>query len=131
MQIDRRTMMAATMAATAPAFAAAPKSNAFPPDFLWGAATAGHQVEGNNVSSDLWLLENMKPSTFAEPSGDALNSFELWPVDLDVVKSLGLNSYRFSIEWSRIEPEQGLFSNAMLDHYKAMIGGCRQRGTVK
>lgn len=129
MQIDRRTMLAATVAATAaPAFAAAPKSKAFPQGFLWGAATAGHQVEGNNVSSDLWLLENMKPSTFAEPSGDALNSFELWPVDLDLVKSLGLNSYRFSIEWSRIEPEQGLFSNAMLDHYKAMIAGCRQRG---
>lgn len=129
MHIDRRTMMATALAASAsPALAAVPKSKAFPQGFLWGAATAGHQVEGNNVSSDLWLLENMKPSTFAEPSGDALNSFELWPVDLDLVKSIGLNSYRFSIEWSRIEPEQGMFSNAMLDHYKAMIDGCRSRG---
>lgn len=128
MRIDRRTMMASAMAATAaPAFAAVPKGKAFPQGFLWGAATAGHQVEGNNVSSDLWLLENMKPSTFAEPSGDALNSFELWPTDLDLVKGLGLNSYRFSLEWSRIEPEQGLFSIAMLDHYKTMILGCRAR----
>lgn len=101
---------------------------AFPQGFLWGAATAGHQVEGNNVASDLWLLENIKPTIFAEPSGDAVNSFALWRTDLDLVKSLGLNSYRFSLEWARIEPEPGAFSIAMLDHYKAMIDGCRVRG---
>jgi beta-glucosidase len=129
MRIDRGSMIASTLAASAaPAFAAAPKTKAFPRGFLWGAATAGHQVEGNNIASDLWLLENIKPTVFAEPSGDAVNSFELWPVDLDIVKQLGLNSYRFSIEWSRIEPEQGLISIAMLDHYKAIIEGCRARG---
>src|SRR5688572_3699080 len=102
MRIDRRSMIASTLAASAaPAFAAAPKTKAFPRGFLWGAPTAGHQVEGNNIASDLWLLENIKPTVFAEPSGDAVNSFELWPVDLDIVKQLGLNSYRFSIEWSR------------------------------
>jgi beta-glucosidase len=101
---------------------------AFPKGFLWGAATAAHQVEGNNVSSDMWLLENVKPTIFAEPSGDADNSFELWPADLDLVRSLGLNSYRFSLEWARIEPEQGHFSTAMLDHYRRMIEGCRARG---
>ena len=101
---------------------------AFPKGFLWGAATAGHQVEGNNVNSDVWLLENVKPTAFAEPSRDANNSFELWPADLDLVKGMGLNTYRFSLEWPRIEPEEGLFSIAMLDHYKAMIAGCRARG---
>ena len=100
----------------------------FPKGFLWGAATSGHQTEGNNVASDSWLLETVKPSAYAEPSGDAVNSFELWPQDMDLVRSLGLNTYRFSLEWSRIEPEQGRFSVAMLDHYKAMIEGCRTRG---
>lgn len=103
-------------------------TGSFPAGFLWGAATAGHQVEGNNIASDLWLLEQLEPTVFAEPSGDAVNSFELWPRDMDIVKGIGLNSYRFSIEWSRIEPEPGQFSLAMLDHYKAMIEGCRARG---
>ena len=88
----------------------------FPKGFLWGAATSGHQVEGNNFNSDVWVCETVKPTVFAEPSGDAANSFELWPRDLDLVRSLGLNTYRFSLEWSRIEPEPGQFSTAMLDH---------------
>ncbi len=100
----------------------------FPKGFLWGAATAGHQVEGNNTSSDLWFLEHLEPTLFSVPSGDADNSFELWPVDLDLAKSLGLNSYRFSLEWPRIEPESGQFSIAMLDHYLRIIEGCRARG---
>lgn len=135
MTIDRRAMLAATGAAAASAFiageaAAAPAPGAFPRGFLWGTATAGHQVEGNNVASDIWLLENIKPTLFAERSGDALNSFELWPADLDLVKSFGLNTYRFSLEWARIEPEPNVFSIAMLDHYKAIVAGCRARGLV-
>lgn len=129
MTIDRRTLlMAAGVSLVAPALAHARPGRGFSRGFLWGAATAGHQVEGNNVNSDLWLLEQVKPSVFSEPSGDAVNSFELWPVDLDLVKAIGLNSYRFSIEWARIEPESGMFSIAMLDHYKAMVDGCRERG---
>ena len=132
MDFDRRTLLAgagAMLAAPALARVKAKAPNpAFPQGFLWGAATAGHQVEGNNVNTDLWLLENIKPTIFAEPSGDAVNSFALWPQDLDIVRGLGLNSYRFSLEWARIEPEPGMFSIAMLDHYKAMIEGCRERG---
>jgi len=110
---------------------AAPKKPfdpAFPKRFHWGAATAAHQVEGNNTASDVWFLEHTKPTVYVEPSGDAANSFLLWERDLDLVKSLGLNSYRFSLEWARIEPEKGQFSTAMLDHYRAMIAGCRARG---
>lgn len=129
--IDRRSMLAgaAALAAT-PAFAAKAKpfNPAFPSGFLWGAATAGHQVEGNNTNSDVWVLENTKPTVFAEPSRDACNSLELWAADLDCARAMGLNSYRFSLEWPRIEPEQGLFSRAMLDHYKAIIAGCHARG---
>jgi beta-glucosidase len=133
MTLDRRTFLAAASAGAAAASlplgqASARSAAGFPQGFLWGAATAGHQVEGNNVASDVWLLENVKPTLFAEPSRDAVNSFELWPTDLDLARGLGLNTYRFSLEWARIEPEPGLFSVAMLDHYKAMVEGCRARG---
>jgi beta-glucosidase len=133
MPINRRTLLtsgSSLLAARvlAKASPGAAGNGAFPNGFLWGAATAGHQIEGNNTSSDIWLLENVKPTMFAEPSGDACNSFELWATDLDLVKGLGLNSYRFSIEWARIEPEPGLFSIAMLDHYARIIDGCRERG---
>jgi beta-glucosidase len=130
MSIDRRTLIAAGAAGAAALSVgrAAQAAGGFPKGFLWGTATAGHQVEGNNVASDVWLVEQVKPTLFAEPSGDACNSFALWATDLDLVRSLGLNSYRFSLEWARIEPEPGQFSIAMLDHYKAMIDGCRARG---
>jgi len=108
--------------------AAAAIRKRFPEGFIWGTATAGHQVEGNDVNSDMWLLEQLQPTLFAEHVGDANNSLELWPVDLDLVRSLNLNAYRFSLEWSRIEPEPGQFSLAMLDHYLRMIEGCRTRG---
>lgn len=120
--------MAAAAVPLVPAGAAGRSRRSFPSGFLWGAATSGHQIEGNNVNADIWVAENVKPTIFKEPSGDADNSFELWPRDLDLVKAIGLNSYRFSLEWSRIEPEPGMFSIAMLDHYKAIIDGCRARG---
>jgi len=133
MPIDRRSflMNSAALAAAAAlpgAAQAKPAGAQFPDGFLWGAATAGHQVEGNNTASDTWFLEHIKPTVFREPSGDACNSLELWAQDLDLVRGLGLNSYRFSIEWARIEPEPGLYSVAMLDHYARIIGGCRDRG---
>lgn len=128
--IDRRSLIAgaAALAAT-PGFAARAATSApFPKGFLWGAATAGHQVEGNNTNSDQWLLENVQPTITGAPSGDAVNSFELWREDLDLAKGIGLNAYRFSLEWARIEPEPNMFSRAMLDHYKAIIDGCHARG---
>lgn len=130
--MDRRTLIgaaASTLAASAiPAFARGERSARFPEGFLWGAATAGHQIEGNNVNADQWLLEIAEPKLPEAASGDACNSFALWEQDLDLVKAAGLNTYRFSVEWSRIEPVEGAFSNAMLDHYAAMIRGCRVRG---
>jgi beta-glucosidase len=103
-------------------------SSTFPDGFLWGAATAAHQVEGGNVNNDHWELEHLPHSPFAEPSGDACDSYHRWPEDLDLVAGAGLNTYRFSLEWSRIEPEEGEFSRAGLDHYRRMIDGCRERG---
>lgn len=131
-QFNRREFLVATAAlagttACASVAATSGPSGRFPNDFLWGAASAGHQVEGNNVNSDIWFMENVKPSVFRERSGDACNSFELWETDLDLCKDLGFSAYRFSIEWARIEPEKGFFSQAMIDHYKNIIAGCLKR----
>jgi beta-glucosidase len=102
----------------------------FPDGFLWGAATAAHQVEGANVNNDWWAFEHERPDICAEPSGDACDSFHRWGEDLDLVASLGFGAYRFSLEWSRIEPAEGEWSAASLEHYRAMCAGCRQRGLV-
>src|SRR5271170_2266710 len=83
--------------------ASATARKSFPKGFVWGAATAGHQVEGNDTNSDNWFLGQMQPTLYAEHVGDADNSLELWPLDLDLVRSFHLNAYRFSLEWSRIE----------------------------
>jgi beta-glucosidase len=129
MELTRRTVLKASAAVLAAAAfpTVAQADRKFPVGFLWGAATSGHQTEGNNTSSDTWFLEHLQPTAFAEPSGDACNSLELWPSDLDLVRDLGLNSYRFSVEWSRVEPERGQYSVAMLDHYARIVDGCRER----
>ena len=97
----------------------------YPKGFLWGVATAAHQVEGNNVNSDEWVLEHLKPSMFAEPSGDACDHYHRYLDDIKLVASLGFNTYRFSVEWARIEPEPGFFSTAELDHYRRVAAACR------
>ena len=99
-----------------------------PASFLWGVSTSGHQIEGNNVNSDAWLMENVKPTIFQQRSGDACDSLNRFQQDIDLVKVLGFNSYRFSIEWARIEPIEGQFSVAMLDYYKRVIAYCHKAG---
>jgi beta-glucosidase len=134
--MDRRTLLksipAVLLAQGRPVFAAGAGagSRKFPRGFLWGAATAGYQVEGNNVNADIWLLEHVKPTIFVEPSGDACDSLTRWREDLNLVRDLGLNAYRFSLEWARIEPAEGHFSRAMLDHYRSLIEACRAADIV-
>ena len=112
--------------AQAAAASATDKSKAFPEKFLWGCATAAHQVEGNNINSDLWTLEHLPQGMFKEPSGDACDHYHLYPQDISMLADLGFNTYRFSIEWARIEPEEGFFSNAELDHYRRMLAVCKE-----
>ncbi len=100
----------------------------FPEGFLWGTATAAHQVEGNNVNNDTWLMEHVPETMFAEPSGDAIDHYHRYPEDIALLAELGFNSYRFSIEWARIEPEDGFFSRAALDHYRRMLETCHAHG---
>ena len=101
---------------------------AFPADFLWGVATAGHQNEGDNVDSDTWFARERHADGVPGPSGKACNGWELWRVDLDLVAGMGLNAYRFSVEWARVEPVEGEFSDEALDHYEAIVDGCLARG---
>src|SRR4051812_8046262 len=100
----------------------------FPEGFLWGAATAPHQVEGGNVNSDMWEMEWASPSIFAEPSGDACDHYHRYPEDISLLADLGCNAYRFGVEWARVEPEDGYFSRAELDHYRRMCATCLERG---
>jgi len=104
----------------------ADKGKSFPDKFLWGCATAGAQVEGNNTTSDLWALEHIPGGMFKEPSGDACDHYHLYAQDIAMLADLGFNSYRFSIEWSRIEPEEGEFSSAELNHYRRVLAACRE-----
>ena len=127
------TTLSTRLAATAPKAAVSPNrmppaSKAFPPHFLWGAATAAHQVEGNNINSDNWLLERAPGTLYKEPSGDACDHYHLYEQDINQLADLGFNAYRFSIEWARIEPEKGFFSRAELEHYRRMLELCHRRG---
>ncbi len=134
MTIERRTLLASAVAAMAasPAAALAAKAaearKAFPRGFRWGASTAAHQIEGNNVNSDLWFMETVEPKTFTDRSGDACDSYHRYDQDIALLKTIGLNSYRFSVEWARIEPNRGQFSRAEIDHYRRMITALRKAG---
>src|SRR5512139_763432 len=99
------------------------------PPFLWGAGSSSHQVEGGNDRNDWWDWEQ-RPGAIKDGarSGPACLSWERWAEDLDLVRGLGLNAYRLSIEWSRIEPEPGRYDEAALARYRAMFEGCRARG---
>ena len=100
----------------------------FPQGFVWGTATAAHQIEGNNTNSDFWLLEHVPGTLFAEPSGDACDAFHRYPEDVRLLRQLGFGAYRFSIEWARIEPAEGHFSRAALDHYRRVLACCLEHG---
>ena len=100
----------------------------FPEGFVWGTATAAHQVEGGNWNNDWWEWEHTPGSGCREPSGDACDQWNRYEEDLDLLAGLGFNAYRFSIEWARIEPEEGEWSRAALDHYRRVCAACRERG---
>jgi len=99
------------------------------PRFLWGAGTSAHQVEGGNDRNDWWDWEQL-PGTIrgGDRSGAACLSWERYEEDLDLLRSFGLDAYRFSIEWSRIEPEAGRYDETAIDHYRRMLLACRARG---
>ena len=99
-----------------------------PEGFLVGAATAAHQVEGNNIHSDYWAMEQMENTSFDEPSLDAVDHYNRYEEDIKLMAEAGLNAYRFSIEWARIEPEQGKYDEAEIEHYRKVLTCCRENG---
>ncbi|MFA5114843.1 MAG: glycoside hydrolase family 1 protein [Candidatus Omnitrophota bacterium] len=98
----------------------------FPRGFLWGAATAAHQVEGNNSNSDWWEWE--RTSGLKESSLDACRHYDLYRQDFDLARSLHHNAHRLSVEWARIEPRQGEFDDAEIAHYLDVIAALKERG---
>ena len=100
----------------------------FPKGFLIGASTAAHQVEGNNIHSDYWAQEQMPHSSFTEPSGIACDHYNRYEEDIRLMAQAGLNAYRFSVEWARIEPEEGQFDEKEIEHYRKVIRCCRKNG---
>ena len=100
------------------------ESISFPPDFLWGAATAAHQVEGGLHNN--WSV--FEESRGLEKSGEACDHWNRWKEDFEMLSELGLTTYRFSIEWSRLEPEPGKWDSAPLQVYSDMVDDLLNRG---
>lgn len=127
------------------------KKLSFPKRFLWGAATAAHQVEGNTHNQwSVWELENAKSLAAASEyhykdleswdwteteakaatnyvSGDASGHYDRYEDDFDILQKLHMNSFRFSVEWSRIEPEEGVWNAEAIEHYKQYVRSLKKR----
>lgn len=98
----------------------------FPKDFIFGVATSSHQTEGNNTNNDWWKFEQELKVKDQEKSGLATNSYELYETDLKLVKDLSAQGYRFSLEWSRIEPREGEFDKKAILHYLTILKQLRK-----
>ncbi len=103
----------------------------FPPDFLWGTATAAHQVEGGNANNDWWDWEQIPGKI---ESGDTSRvACDWWKgkryrEDFALAQSLNLNAHRLSVEWSRLEPREGEFSADAFTFYRRVLTELRERG---
>lgn len=101
----------------------------FPPGFLWGTATSSYQVEGNTTNSDWWEFEHRPGAIWTgEHSGLACDWWRNAEIDFDLMASMGHNTHRLSVDWSRIEPEEGVFDPVAIARYRQMLLGLRQRG---
>ncbi len=98
----------------------------FPQGFLWGAATSSHQIEGGNRFNDWWDWEDRGRAT--ERSGRACGSWERYEEDFDLAKSFGHNAHRLSIEWSRVQPEEGRWDDEAVRHYQDVLKALKARG---
>ncbi|MBP8989093.1 MAG: family 1 glycosylhydrolase [Clostridia bacterium] len=99
----------------------------FDREFLLGAATSAHQTEGNNIHSDFWAMEQVPYSLFREPSGQAVDHYHRFREDIDLLAKAGLNAYRFTIEWARIQPQKDCFDESEIQHYREVLTECWQK----
>lgn len=98
----------------------------FPDGFLWGSAVSGHQIEGFNKHSDWWHWELATPE---QPmSGKAIDYWNRYEEDHELLAKLGHQAFRVGIEWARVEPRKGEFDYATIDHYRHMLDSLRRRG---
>jgi beta-glucosidase len=97
----------------------------FPSNFLWGVSTSSYQIEGNNSNADWWEWEEQGKTK--EKSGLACDSWNRWREDHELLTQLGVNAYRLSLEWSRLEPEEGKFSEEAFSHYREILADLRNR----
>ncbi len=96
---------------------------------MWGAATAAHQVEGGNRNNDWWAFEQRPDAIWHDDrSGQACDWWRNAERDFDLMAEMGHNTHRLSVEWSRIEPEEGTFDARAITRYREMLAGLRQRG---
>jgi len=102
----------------------------FPDGFLFGAAISAYQTEGGNSNTDWWWWEHIASTPCQEPSGDACDFYHRYEDDVAMLASLGLNCFRFGIEWARIEPAEGEFSRAELAHYRRVLDACHDHGVA-
>lgn len=106
-------------------------THSFPESFLWGAATAGYQVEGNSFNADFWQWEQ-QPGRIAQRhrSGRACDWWEggRWRDDFDRAAADGQTAHRLSVEWSRVQPQPDRWDDEALNYYRQMIQGLRERG---
>ncbi len=100
----------------------------FPPSFLWGTAASAHQVEGNNTNNDWWEWEHRGKINDGSRSGPACDHYNRFEEDFSALRKQHHNTHRFSIEWSRIEPEKGRWDTRAVAHYKQVIRSLKSRG---
>ncbi len=103
-------------------------------DFLWGASTSAYQVEGNSTNCNWYEFEKTpdaqgRPRVVnGETCGIAADHWNRYREDIQLLKEMRLNAFRFSIEWSKIEPEEGVFEDSVLDHYERVVDELRANG---
>ncbi len=107
-----------------------PREVHFPDGFLWGTSTSAYQIEGGGDNTDWWRYERATGTHAVEQCGDACDSWNRYEEDLDLTARLGLNSFRLSVEWARIEPERGVISQEALGHYRRVLEACRARWII-
>jgi beta-glucosidase len=103
--------------------------NGFPQGFLWGTASAAHQVEGNDRNCEWWEFEH-EPGRIAngDTSEIACDQYNRYREDFSLLRELSQGAHRLSIEWSRIEPSEGEFDTRQIRHYRDVLGELREQG---
>ncbi|MHA1606165.1 MAG: glycoside hydrolase family 1 protein [Candidatus Freyarchaeota archaeon] len=104
------------------------KALAFPEGFLWGCAVSAHQVEGENTGNQWWRWEEQGRILDGSTSGRACDHYNRYEEDFDIASFLGLKVFRTSVEWSRIEPKEGVINNVEVEHYRKVLSALRDRG---